>query len=259
MATLSFWFDTTLKYFKHNMKKYLLYLQVLLLIFMIMSSIGIANSFVHFLGPNIDLKHLSFGVFEPIYLLGYLGMFIIVAFAPLPDYVIVPFYGYLAFVGLFNVYVTLFVSVGAMLALSIIEYFAGRYAGRALLLKGLSYFKIHEEDIMVAELWIEKHGTFSIFLSTFIPYVKTVIALAAGTLKMGFVNFVFSNLMGYLIRFVILLYIGYGSFRILVIIFKGQFLPYFVVVDVLSGLYFTVYLLKKNRLRKNIDRGNRVT
>ncbi len=223
----------------------MMYANILIIVLIILSTIGIANGFFHFIGPNIDLKHLSFGIFEPIYLLGYVGMFIIVAFAPLPDYVIVPFYGYLAFAGLFNVYVTLLVSVSAMTSLSLVEYFAGRYAGRALLLKALGYFKIHEEDVMLADLWIEKHGTFSIFISTFIPYIKTVIALAAGTLKMDLRNYTFSIFLGYFIRFVVLLYIGYGSFKVLSVIFEGKFFTYFVVVDVIGGLYFSVLLGQK--------------
>ncbi|MCW6169176.1 MAG: DedA family protein [Thermoplasmatales archaeon] len=222
-----------------------MYIQILLIIAIILSSISIANGFLHFINPNINLRNLSFGVFEPVYLLGYLGMFILVAFAPLPDYIIVPFYGYLAFAGIFNVYATLFVSVGAMLFLSVIEYFAGRYAGRALLLKGLSAFKIHEEDLMLADLWIEKHGTFSIFLSTFVPYIKTVIALAAGTLKMNFTKFLISNFLGYFIRFVVLLYIGYGSFRILLVIFEGRFFLDFVIADILCGLCLGLIYVEK--------------
>ncbi len=247
----SVWFHSALKYFRHNVQKYILYIQILLIIAIILSSISIANGFLHFISPTINLRSLSFGIFEPVYLLGYLGMFILVAFAPLPDYIIVPFYGYLAFVGIFNVYATLFVSVGAMLFLSIVEYFAGRYAGRALLLRGLSAFKIHEEDLMLADLWIEKHGTFSIFISTFVPYIKTVIALAAGTLKMKFANFVFSNFLGYFIRFVILLYIGYGSFRIMLVIFEGRFFVYFIVADIVSGLCLTLIYVKKYYHSKN--------
>ena len=241
----SVWFHSALKYFRHNVQKYILYIQILLITAIILSSISIANGFLHFISPTINLRNLSFGVFEPVYLLGYLGMFILVAFAPLPDYIIVPFYGYLAFVGIFNVYATLFVSVGAMLFLSIVEYFAGRYAGRALLLKSLSAFKIHEEDLMLADLWIEKHGTFSIFISTFVPYIKTVIALAAGTLKMKFANFVISNFLGYFIRFVILLYIGYGSFKVLLIIFQGKYFIYFIIVNIIAGLGLSIIYVEK--------------
>ncbi len=238
------WVKNTIIFIRQNQRKYEMYAIVILIMFIALSTIGILNGYFHFIVNNINLKHISFGIFEPVYHLGYTGMFIIVAFFPLPDYIVVPFYGYLSVAGLFNVYITLLVSVSSMVFLSMVEYLGGRYAGRTLLLKGLAVFRIHEKDLKLADNWIEKHGTFSIFISTFVPYIKIIIAVAGGTLKMNIKNFVLSVFAGYLIRFAILLYIGYGSFKILSYIFGGKFFTYFVIVDVISILCFSLLLMQ---------------
>ncbi len=239
------WLKNAVIFIRQNQRKYEIYVLIILIIFIALSTIGIANGYLHFIGQNIDLKHISFGIFEPVYRLGYTGMFIIVAFFPLPDYIVVPFYGYLAVAGLFNIYITLLVSVSSMIFLSMVEYLGGRYAGRALLLKGLAVFRIHEEDLKLADRWIEKHGTFSIFISTFIPYIKIVISVAGGTLKMDIKNFTLSIFAGFFVRFAILLYIGYGSFKILSYMFEGKFFIYFVIVDVISALFFSLLLMQR--------------
>ncbi|EQB69457.1 DedA family protein [Cuniculiplasma divulgatum] len=238
------------RFLRSNLNRYYLYAETLLIVFIILSSLDIANGYFHYISIDINLKNVSFGAFEPIYKLGYLGMFIIIAFGPLPDDILVPFYGYLAFVGLFNVYATLFVSVLAMLFVSLIEYLSGRFAGRELLLKALSKIKIREKDINKADDWIATHGTFSIFISTFIPYGKVLFALGAGILKMKFSNFTISITSGYLIRFIFLIYIGYGSFRILTSLFSPLDNIYFVYLDIFSVLSFVIIYMQRGTLRR---------
>ena len=93
-------------------------------------------------------------------------MFLAIFASPIPDYILVPVYGYLSSIGVFNPVVTFLVCMVA--SVLPIPFVAARVAGRPLLLKGLSYLHITEKDINVADEWILEHGRFSIFTSTFI-------------------------------------------------------------------------------------------
>ncbi|MDG7052153.1 MAG: VTT domain-containing protein, partial [Nitrososphaerota archaeon] len=96
-----------------------------------------------------------------------------------------------------------------------IRYFGRRFGGWALILKALSYGAINENDIEVADRWLARHGPFSIFMSTFVPYFRNVTSLAAGTLKMNAGYYAISNLVGYFLRALFLLYLGYTGLDVL--------------------------------------------
>ena len=195
--------------------KYLHYGMVLSLTAIVLSILILSNISFHFLPSDIISAHTEDIVFGPFYVLGYTGFFILTMFSPLPDYIIVPFYGYLASIGLFNPYILFIISVLAMTLLMQMEFFAGKYGGRPLLLKVLKYFGVKEREMAVAERWIDRHGTFSVFVFTFIPYVKTAMALTSGLLKMRSLNYLFANLTGFAIRFAILIYVGYNGIDII--------------------------------------------
>lgn len=96
-----------------------------------------------------------------------------------------------------------------MMFIAEIEYIGGRFAGRPILLRALSYFNIKEKDIESADRWLTRHGPFSIFISTFVPYFRNVASLAAGVLGMNAGYYTITSLAGYSIRAVLLLYFGY--------------------------------------------------
>jgi len=81
--------------------------------------------------------------------MGYLGMFISIAFLPVPDYFLVPAYGYLSLLGMFNPYYTFWVCLaGAVLP---VEYVCGRLAARPLMLKVTSFLRISEKSVLKKE------------------------------------------------------------------------------------------------------------
>jgi membrane protein DedA with SNARE-associated domain len=173
---------------------------------------------------------------------GYLGMFIGLAISPIPDYVLVPVYGYLSAIGIFDPYTTFLVClVGAVFP---IEYVCGRFAGRPLLLKGLSYMHISEKDIVTGEKWLKDHGRFSIFISTFIPFFYTISSLAAGTLKMSWASFIGFSALGFGLRYVFLEYIGYFGIYIFAASFDFAQRGLFFFLIVLSSAYAIAYLAR---------------
>jgi len=168
-------------------------------------------------------------------------MFVSVWISPVPDYVLVPAYGYLSSIGLFNPYTTFLVCLAA--ALFPIEYAAGRLVPRPLLLKGLHYVRISASDIQQADRWIAEHGHFSIFIATFIPFFYSVSSLAAGTLKMKAGAFFLASTLGFGLRFVFLEYVGYKSVYVFTASFDYSQRTLLSSLLILSSLYAAVYLV----------------
>ncbi len=180
------------------------------------------------------------GISSPLLLAGYLGMFVSVWISPVPDYVLVPAYGYLSSIGIFDPYSTFLVCLAA--ALFPIEYAAGRLVPRPLLLKGLPYVRISADDIQQADRWIAEHGHFSIFIATFIPFFYSISSLAAGTLKMKAGAFFLASALGFGLRFVFLEYVGYKSVYIFTASFDYSQRTLLSSLLILSSLYAAVYL-----------------
>ncbi|MCY0851222.1 MAG: DedA family protein [Thermoplasma acidophilum] len=227
-----------------SLGKYAYYGFIFSILILFAAVIALTNAYLHYVNISSYYSYEK-RILAPFSLTGYEGMFFVVAFAPLPDYLIIPFYGYLSSIGEFNVFAAFSVSVMAMLFEMGIEYAGGRLAGRAILLKALSYFKITENDLEVADKWIRDHGPFSIFVATFIPYFKNVTSIAAGTLKMNAPWFFLSNFAGFAIRFGLLIYIGYSGVFVLTPSFDYRHRLAIAILGVIALLYLTGYLINK--------------
>lgn len=228
--------------------KYWHYLFVTSIFVMSLCILALLNSYVHF--ANVTSYTLGGAETSQFLLATYLGMFLSILLLPIPDYVLVPVYGYLSAIGIFNPLTTFLVClVGAVIP---VEFIPGRYAARPLLLKGLRYFGITENDIGVADRWIGEHGKFSIFISTFIPFFYSVVSLAAGTLRMSFVDFLLSSAAGFGVRYAFLEYIGYKSVFIFTVSFDYSNRGLFSLLLVLSAIYAAVYLVDMGWLRRRV-------
>ncbi|HEY3419004.1 MAG TPA: DedA family protein [Methanomassiliicoccales archaeon] len=168
-------------------------------------------------------------------------MFLSIAFLPIPDYILLPAFGYLSSIGLFDAYLTFLVCfIAAVLP---IGYLPGRFVGRPLLLKGLAYLRISENSLDSAERRLKEHGRFSVFISTFIPFAYTVSSVAAGLLKMNVIDFMASSAAGFGIRYAILEYIGYSSIFIFTASFDYSQQAAITLVLIVSSLYALIYLM----------------
>ncbi len=65
---------------------------------------------------------------------------------------------------------------------------------------------------------------------------------------MKFSNFTISITTGYLIRFIFLIYIGYGSFRILNSLLSPSDNIYFIYLDIFSVVSFAVIYMQRRML-----------
>jgi membrane protein DedA with SNARE-associated domain len=212
---------------------------VISLLLIILCVFAFLNAYLNFL--NISSYSIDQQVLSPFLLAGYLGMFITVAFLPIPDYLLLPAYGSLSSLGVFDPYATFLVCLAA--AVLPVQYLPGRFAGRPLLLKGVAYFGISERSIESAEKWLVEHGKFSIFISTFIPYFYTVTSLAAGVFKMNAGKFLLASAAGFGLRYAFLEFIGYNGIYIFTASFDYSQRALIVLLLILSSLYALYYLL----------------
>lgn len=220
--------------------KYEQYLFIISILIMSLSVLALLNGYFHLINISfygVNQKRVS----SPFLLAGYLGMFISVAFL-VPDYVLVPVCGYLSLIGLFNPFYTFLVCLaGALLP---IEYVCGRFAARPVLLKILSLLYISEKSLEAADRWILEHGMFSIFLSTFVPFFYSAIALTAGTMKMKPSRFFLSSFAGYGLKYVFLEAVGYYGVFVFTISFDYSQRTLFFLLLILTCVYVSFYLTR---------------
>ncbi len=146
---------------------------------------------------------------------GYAGIFLLSALEscaiPIPSEVVVPFSGFLAVSGRFNVWLVILVATIANLVGSVILYLIGRSGGRWFLERYGKYVLIHKYDLEKGEEWFRKHGEVAIFWSRMLPVARTYVSLAAGAEEMSFYRFSLFTFLGSLPWNMGLAIIGYKA------------------------------------------------
>lgn len=235
--------------------KYWHYLFIVSLLVAFLSLLALVNAYFRLvtLPPYVGSQEQASST---LLLSGYIGMFLSIVFSPVPDYFLVPAFGYLSTFGVFNPYYTFLVCLlGALVP---IEYVCGRFAARPLLLRVLSFLRLSEEKLESTDKWLIDHGKFSIFISTFIPFFYSAASLAAGTLKMDAPEFFTSSTAGFSLRFAFLEFVGFYGIYIFTASFDYSQRSLFFLLLVLSSVYLTLHLVRvlTNRLKLNQKRVN---
>ena len=145
--------------------------------------------------------------------LGYVGVFLAMAIEsaciPLPSEIIMPFSGYLAHKGDFNLWLVGIVGALGNLAGSLLAYYVGKWGGLPLVEKYGKYILISHHDIKTAHKWFEKHGKSTVFFTRLMPVVRTFISLPAGISEMNIKTFSLYTFLGALPWSFGLAYVGF--------------------------------------------------
>jgi len=147
--------------------------------------------------------------------MGYFGLFLLStgesSLLPIPSEIILPFAGYLVYVGQMTFWLAVLVGFLGQFSGSIIAYYLGYYAGRPVVLNYGKYFLLSRKHFEHIENWINehKHSEFIFFFSRLLPVVRTVISFIAGATKVPFKKFLFYSSLGIIPWTVILVYIGF--------------------------------------------------
>jgi membrane protein DedA with SNARE-associated domain len=145
--------------------------------------------------------------------MGYWGAAFLMALesmiAPVPSELVMPFVGFLAAEGKFSIPMAIvFTSIGSLVG-SLISYYMGLLGGRPVVLKAGRYLLLNHEHLYWTERWFAKNGSWTIFVSRFIPVVRHLISIPAGLGRMNVWRFSIFTLVGATIWNTFLLYCGY--------------------------------------------------
>ncbi len=115
---------------------------------------------------------------------------------PLPSELIMPFAGFLASQGRFNLWALGVVGALGCVVGSIPAYYLGLYGGRPLIEKYGKWVLLSHHDLDLADRLFQKHGEPVVFFARLLPVVRTFIAFPAGVSKMNMRRFVIYTFVG---------------------------------------------------------------
>lgn len=143
---------------------------------------------------------------------GYFGIFALMvmesATLPIPSEVVLPFAGYLVFLGQINLWVAIAVaSLGSLIG-TLIDYWIGYYLGRPVILHYGKYVKLSEKHLATSEKWFNKFGEITVLLARFVPLIRTLVAFPAGIAEMKLWKFITFSAIGILVWDGLLIYLG---------------------------------------------------
>lgn len=146
-------------------------------------------------------------------LTGYAGAGVLMALesmiAPIPSEAVMPFVGFLVADGKWNLWLAILVtSLGSLIG-SLLSYTMGHFGGKPIVYKVGRYLLLHPHDLEVTERFFNRRsGVFTIFASRFVPVVRHLISIPAGTGRMPILPFSIATLAGATLWNSFLLYCG---------------------------------------------------
>ncbi len=179
---------------------------------------------------------------------GYPGIFLLMMLEgmllPIPSEVVMAFGGYLVVNGyLGNVLgipaVVLLVLSGTIgnVAGATIAYYIGRYGGLKFIEKYGRYLFINQSSVQKAQMFFDRYGALSVFLTRLLPIFRTFISIPAGVARMDIRRFITYTFIGTLIWDIVLVYIGYTLGRN-----WERSLPFFDILTYAVGILFALIL-----------------
>lgn len=147
--------------------------------------------------------------------LGYVSLFALMtlesASLPVPSEVVLPFAGYLAFIGVMNVLTALALSTVAALIGALVDYVLALKLGNAFVEGFVRRFGMSHRSLDTAEGWFRRRGSWTVLGARFVPVVRSVISLPAGLFRMPLLPFVLFTAVGCVVWNAVLIYAGYAA------------------------------------------------
>ena len=108
---------------------------------------------------------------------------------PLPSEIIMPFAGYLAYLGHMNIYLAATAGAVGCNAGSVVAYWIGAKGGRPMVERYGSWVLMSHHDLDRMTHFFNKYGSITVLLARLLPVVRTFIAFPAGIAKMPQLRF----------------------------------------------------------------------
>jgi membrane protein DedA with SNARE-associated domain len=181
----------------------------------------------------------------------YIGIFGLMALesmiAPIPSELVMPFAGFLIFMGHFDaVPVMVAASLGSMVG-SLLSYGMGML-GEPVVLRYGRYLLLNPHHLEWTKNFFDRHGGKTIFIARFIPVVRHLISIPAGLARMSLIPFILYTLVGATLWNGFLTYLGVRlkeNWRI--IQHYTHIVDYFVVAGLIGAAVYLVCKLKRAR------------
>ena len=189
--------------------------------------------------------------------LGYPGLFALMVMegviTPIPSELVVPFAGYLAALGRFDLVLVVAVATAGATVGSTIAYYVGYYAGRPLLARYGRFIGFREGHLRWTEAWFDKYGDWGNLIGHAIPGVRSFISFPAGIAKMGVKRYVLFTALGSAIWNSVLALAGYFFLERWVVVAESlEGIDVYVLLAALAGLVTYAYWRKRTgRSRKS--------
>ena len=146
---------------------------------------------------------------------GYLSLFVLMvlesASLPIPSEVVLPFAGYLVYIGSMNFGLALLDSTVAGVIGALFIYYLAFKLGRPFVDSLLGRVGVKPRTIDSAERWMSTRGSWSVLVARFIPGLRSIISVPAGVFAMRLRPFVIMTLIGSFVWSAVLIYLGYSA------------------------------------------------
>ena len=144
---------------------------------------------------------------------GYLAIFVLLSTGilglPFPDETILTLLGYLVSKNELVLIPTILVAFLGSISGITLSYIMGRFLGILALKKAGRFLHISEKNLEKGELWFEKLGKWTLTIGYFIPGVRHIVAIIAGSTKLKVPIFVAYAYSGALVWSVTFIFLGY--------------------------------------------------
>jgi membrane protein DedA with SNARE-associated domain len=172
--------------------------------------------------------------------LGYPSVFVLMTMEsmvfPVPSEAVMPFAGFLVVQKTFIFWQVVLVSTFGSIVGSLISYGIGFYGGMPFVRKFGKYALLDEKELEATEGFFKKYGEMTIFICRFIPVVRHLISIPAGTGKMNLVKFSIFTIIGAGLWNSFLTYVGCVLKNNWAEVMKYSHIIDIVVVAILVGL-----------------------
>lgn len=129
---------------------------------------------------------------------------------PIPSEAVLPPAGWLAFEGRMGFWAAFFAATAGTIVGSLLSYAMGYYGLRPLLERYGRYVLVKPRHLDVTHAFFERRGaTMAVFLSRFVPVVRHLISIPAGSARMPMTHFLLATTLGGAAWNLILLYAGF--------------------------------------------------
>ena len=143
----------------------------------------------------------------------FFGMLLESAYIPIPSEIILPYAGYLVFLGKATFLTAGLTGLAGSLVGAFISYEIALYGGRPLVERYGRYIFIRRHELDRADRWFQRHGDAAVFIGRLLPAVRTYISLPAGVAEMPLIRFLIFSLLGAIPWTIVFMIVGYGLGR----------------------------------------------